>query len=47
MKANERDESVVENLLKCYEMLSSPEKMGERFKFMCITGKHRHVPTPF
>ena len=39
--------SEAEQLLSGYEMLTSPEKMGERFKFLTITSSPSHIPTPF
>ena len=30
-----------------YEMLTSPEKMGHRFKFMSLTSHPQLVPVPF
>ena len=42
---NQHD-AIVDNLMNSYEMLTSPQRMGERFKFMSITGTHRHAPTP-
>lgn len=35
------------DLLTGYQMLTSPEKMGERFKFFTITTSPSHIPTPF
>lgn len=39
--------SQAKDLLSSYEMLTSPEKMGERFKFLTITSSPTHIPTPF
>ena len=35
------------DLLSGYEMLTSPEKMGHRYKFLTITSSPSHIPTPF
>lgn len=35
------------DLVSSYEMLTSPEKMGERFKFFAITSSPSHSPVPF
>jgi len=35
------------DLLSSYEMLTSPEKMGDRFKFLTVTPSPNHIPTPF
>ncbi len=35
------------DLLSSYELLTSRDKMGERFKFLTITSSHTHIPTPF
>lgn len=34
-------------LVASYELLTSPEQMGERFKFLAITKSNNHIPTPF
>ena len=39
--------SQAKDLLSSYEMLTSPDKMGERFKFLTITSSPTHIPTPF
>ena len=39
--------SQAQDLLSSYKMLTSPEEMGERFKFMAITASDKHIPTPF
>lgn len=39
--------SQAEQLLSGYEMLTSPEQMGQRFKFLTITSSPSHIPTPF
>ena len=39
--------SQVEDLVSSYEVLTSPEKMGERFKFLTITSDPQHTPIPF
>ena len=39
--------SQAKDLVSSYEMLTSPEKMGERFKFFTITSSSTHVPLPF
>lgn len=44
---NKASPSETEHLLSGYEMLTSPEKMGERFKFLTITSSPSHIPTPF
>ena len=35
------------DLVSSYEMLTSPQEMGERFKFMTITSSPNHIPVPF
>ena len=35
------------DLLSGYEMLTHPEKMGTRYKFMALTPSPDHIPTPF
>ena len=37
----------VKDLLSGYEVLTSPDKMGHRFKFLTITPSPQHMPTPF
>lgn len=39
--------SQAEKLLSGYEMLTSAEQMGQRFKFLTITSSPSHIPTPF
>ena len=39
--------SEAKQLLSGYEMLTSPEQMGQRFKFLTITSSPSHIPTPF
>ena len=35
------------SLVSGYEMLTSPEKMGEKFKLFSVTSSPVHVPVPF
>lgn len=35
------------DLLSGYEMLTHPEKMGNRYKFMALSPLSQHIPTPF
>lgn len=35
------------DLVTSYQMLTSPEQMGERFKFLAITSSPAHIPVPF
>ncbi len=37
----------VKDLVSSYEMLTSPEHMGERFQFFSITSSPKHAPMPF
>ena len=39
--------SQARDFITSYEMLTSPEKMGQRFKFMSITSHPQIVPVPF
>ena len=39
--------SQAKELLHSYETLTSPEHMGQRFKFCVLTGSSAHSPTPF
>ena len=39
--------SQAEDLVSSYQMLTSPEQMGERFKFFTITSSPEHIPVPF
>ncbi len=36
-----------QDLVSSYQMLTSPEHMGERFKFLAITSSPTHLPMPF
>ena len=45
LKSATRSQS--DRLVSDYEMLTSPKKMGDRYKFMAITRHQRHSPTPF
>ncbi|KAL5463553.1 hypothetical protein EMCRGX_G032458 [Ephydatia muelleri] len=35
------------DLLSGYEMLTHPEQMGTRYKFLALTPSSQHIPTPF
>ena len=39
--------SQAEDLVSSYEVLTSPDRMGQRFKFLSITSNSQHIPTPF
>ncbi len=39
--------SQAKDIVSSYEMLTSPEKMGHRFKFISLTAHPQLVPVPF
>lgn len=39
--------SQARDLISSYETLTSPEKMGHRFKFFSISHHPDHIPVPF
>ncbi len=41
------DPSQAKDYVSSYEMLTSPEKMGHRFKFLSLTAHPQLVPVPF
>jgi NADH dehydrogenase [ubiquinone] 1 alpha subcomplex assembly factor 7 len=46
----EKDETVKKNLLSGYDMITNPEKMGERFKFFAMLQKKKddsYIPEGF
>jgi SAM-dependent MidA family methyltransferase len=47
MLLNNAEADTAKSLIDSYEWLTSPDKMGKKFKFLSLTNSTEHIPTPF